>query len=82
MKTQKEIETINYTYETSRILLNLFSDYKEHNLTSLETYNLNTLTSNANIINKSTNFQETTPTIIKHRKSFFKRIIDKFKSFF
>lgn len=47
MRTQKEIETIKDTYDTSVLLCNLFEKYKNYDSTLVEHYDPSTLFANS-----------------------------------
>lgn len=82
MRTQKEIETTKSLYDTSRILLNLFSKYDNYDSTLKGNHNSNILTRNENGISESADSEKTSVIVSEHKKSIFKKIIDKIKSFF
>lgn len=79
MKTKKECEMLEETYETSRILLKLFEKYKNYDSTLHEHYDPNTLFKNRKN-GSETIGTENNIAIIEYKDSFFKRIIDKIKS--
>lgn len=82
MKTEKEIETIRNACDTSRILITLFEKYKDYDSTLLEHYESNSLFTNREKINLSSNLENEDVTIIEYKVPLFKRILNKFKNLF
>ncbi len=82
MKTEKEIETLESTYDTSKILLSLFSKYKNYDSTLFEHYDPNTLFANRKRVNTSSTVENTSVAIIEYKDSIFKRILSKIKNLF
>lgn len=82
MKTQKEIETLDGIYDTSQLLLELFSKYKDYDSTLIEHYDSNSLFNNRNQKSSYSYVNDNTVSIIKHKETFIKRIIDKIKHIF
>lgn len=82
MKTQKEIETIQNTYDTSKILLALFQKYKDYDSTLVEHYDPNSLFANRKKENVSSNIENNNVAIIEYKKTLFKRILNKLKNLF
>lgn len=82
MKTQKEIETIKNTYDTSKILLTLFKKYKDYDSTLFEHYDPNSLFANRKKINVSSNIENNSVAIIEYKKPLFKRLLNKLKKLF
>lgn len=81
MKTKKECKTIKDTYDTSRILVELFEKYKNYDSTMFEHYNPDELFANRRkkIENLTNNGGI---AIIEYKESIFKRILNKIKSIF
>lgn len=77
MKTQKEIETIKNTCDTSKILLTLFEKYKDYDSTLFEHYDPNSLFTNRKKINVSSNIENNSVAIIEYKEPLFKRILNK-----
>lgn len=79
MKTKKECETLKETYETSRILQELFEKYKNYDSTLNEHYDPNTIFKNR--INRIENIEaeNNSVAIIEYKESIFRRIADKIK---
>ena len=82
MKTQKEIETIKNTCDTSKILLKLFKKYNDYDSTLFEHYDPNSLFANRKKINVSSNIENNSVAIIKYKEPLFKRILNKLKILF
>lgn len=82
MKTEKEIETLEGTYGTSKILLSLFSKYKNYDSTLFEHYDPNTLFANRKRVNTSSTTENTSVSIIEYKDSTFKRLLYKIKNLF
>lgn len=82
MKTQKEIETIKNTCDTSKILLALFKKYEDYDITLVEHYDPNSLFANRKNENVSRNIENNNVAIIEYKESLFKRILDKLKNLF
>lgn len=82
MKTQKEIETIKNTCDTSKILLALFKKYKDYDSTLVEHYDPNSLFVNRKNANVYSNIKNTNVTIIEYKEPLFKRILNKLKNLF
>lgn len=81
MKTQKEIETIKNTYDTSKILLTLFKKYKDYDSTLFEHYDPNSLFANKKK-NVSSNIENNSVAIIEYKEPLFKRLLNKLKRLF
>ena len=75
MKTQKEIETMQKTYDTSRKLLNLFLKYQNYDSTIEEHYDSSDLFPHK----KERNMNK---EVTEYKKPLFIRIINKLKSIF
>lgn len=82
MKTQKEIETIKNTCDTSNILLTLFKKYKDYNSTLFEHYDPNILFANRNNINVSSNIENNNVAIIEYKEPLFRILLNKLKKLF
>lgn len=82
MKTQKEIETIQNTYDTSKMLLALFKKYKDYDSTLVEHYNPNSIFANRKKENVSSNIENNNVAIIEYKKPLLKRILNKLKNLF
>lgn len=82
MKTQKEIETIEDIYDTSQILLKLFSKYKNYDSTLMEHYDPNTLFANRKKTSAKRGTDNTNVSIIEYKEPLLKKIIDKIKRLF
>ncbi len=81
MKTQKEIETIQNTRDTSKILLELFKKYKDYDSSLVEHYDPNSFLSNRRKETMSDN-TENNVAIIEYKEPLFKRILNKLKNLF
>lgn len=81
MKTKRECKTIKETYNTSRILVELFQKYKNYDSTLIEHYDSNTLFAGIEKEIEVTSNNESV-SIIEYRESTIKKIINKIKSFF
>ena len=81
MKTKRECETIKETYDTSKILVDLFKKYKNYDSTLIEHYDSNTLFDSRRKNIEITSNSESI-AIIEYKESIIKKIINKLKRFF
>lgn len=82
MRTQKEIETIKDTYDTSALLCNLFEKYKNYDSTLVEHYDPSTLFANRKKSNITRTVNNASVSIIEYKESLFKSILNKIKTIF
>ena len=81
MKTKRECKTIKETYDSSRILVELFEKYRNYDSSLIEHYDSNSLFASRKkeieliSSNKSVG-------IIEYKESIIKKIINKIKCFF
>lgn len=82
MKTKKEYETLKNTYETSKILLELFEKYKNYNSTLNEHYDPNSIFKNRKNRIENIEVENNSVAIIEYKESIIKRIVDGIKRLF